>query len=443
MKEPHFKLKDDTSDKETSIRLYVFHGQFPHRRFVYGLKESILPELWDSETQRPTKNKTLIKEYSKHLPTIDNDLRKITGHIDKIKMAVTDYFELARIHQTAITPDSLKQHLDSLFNIKSQPIASGLNATPAKKETLNHYLDRYIKELEAGIRLIDGKQYVEGSIKNYKTFKSQFDLYQKAHGLVNFEDVTLDFYNAFVRFLNRKDYRINTIGKHISRLKAIMRAALNEGLHANTEFERKEFKIFQVPTDEIYLDDAEIQKIESVDLSDHPHLDLYRDIFLIGCYTAQRISDYNLISPHNIISLKSGAKAISLHQKKQKEKVIIPIKKKLAAILEKYEYQPPRVQDQKLNEHIKTICKIAKINTLIEIEEIIGGKKVKTVKPKYEMVSSHTARRTGATNMYIAGLDTISAMKITGHTKESTFLKYIYVSKEQNAEKLSQHVYFQ
>lgn len=436
MKEPHFKLKDSKAEKETSIRLYVFHGQFPHRRFVYGLKASILPELWDSEAQRPTKSKALIKEYRKHLPTIENDLLKTTGHIEKVKTAVKDYFELARIHQTAITPDSLKQHLDNLFNIKTLPNIR------VKKESLNQYIDRYIKELEAGQRLKDGNQFAEGSIKNYKTFKSQFDLYQKSNGKVNFEDVTFEFYNSFVRFLNGKDYRINTIGKHISRLKAIMKSALNEGLHTNKEFERKEFKIFQVATDEIYLDDAEIKTIENVDLTEKPHLDLYRDIFLIGCYTAQRISDYNRINPHNIITLKSGAKAISLHQKKQKEKVIIPIKKELAAILKKYDYQPPRVQDQKLNDHIKTICEIAKINTPTEIEEIIGGKKVKTVKPKYEMVSSHTARRTGATNMYNAGIPTIAIMKITGHKKESTFLSYIKVTKEQSAEKLSLHEYF-
>ena len=112
------------------------------------------------------------------------------------------------------------------------------------------------------------------------------------------------------------------------------------------------------------------------------------------------------------------------------------------AILKKYGYEPPRVHDQKLNENIKTICNIAKINTPTEIEEIIGGKKVKTVKPKYEMVASHTARRTGATLMYKAGVPTIAIMKITGHKKESTFLKYIKVSKEETAEKLSSHKYF-
>ena len=437
MKEPIFKLKDEKSETETSIRLHAHHPNFPHRRFIYGFKTFILPELWDSKTQRPTKDKAIIKAYKQHSPTIENDLLSTARQIEKVSMAVKDYFGLAEINKTEITADGLRIYLDEQFDKRSEPVAPTV-----KKETLNEYLIRYIKELEAGIRLNNGNHFVEGSIKNYKTFQAQFDLYQKDNGKKNFEDITIDFHNSFIRFLNGKKYRTNTVGKHIARAKAIMRAALSEGLHNNTDFERKEFKIFQVATDEIYLDEKELKTIEKVNLSEKPHLELYRDIFLIGCYTAQRISDYNKISPHNIITLKTGGKAISLHQKKQKEIVIIPIKKELEAILKKYDYSPPRVHDQKLNENIKTICKIAKINTPTEIEEIIGGKKVKTVKPKYEMVASHTARRTGATLMYNAGIPTIAIMKITGHKKESTFLKYIKVTKEETAEKLSTHKYF-
>jgi integrase len=431
-----FILKNPKAEQETAIRLDAHHPNFPGRRFRYGTGKSILPALWDENTKLPTKEKKLIKEYEKHIPTIANDLENITRKLNDISLAVENFFTVAEIEKTKITTDTLKNYLDEQFRKKVTPVIQ------LKKENLNEYLSRYIKELEAGIRLNNGNHFVEGSIKNYKTFQAQFDLYQKDNGKMSFEDITIDFYNSFIRFLNGKKYRTNTVGKHIARAKAIMRAALSEGLHTNTDFERKEFKIFQVATDEIYLDEKELKTIEKVNLSEKPHLELYRDIFLIGCYTAQRISDYNKISPHNIITLKTGGKAISLHQKKQKEIVIIPIKKELEAILKKYDYSPPRVQDQKLNENIKTICKIAKINTPTEIEEIIGGKKVKTVMPKYAMVASHTARRTGATLMYNAGIPTIAIMKITGHKKESTFLKYIKVTKEETAEKLSAHEYF-
>ncbi|HLP49584.1 MAG TPA: phage integrase SAM-like domain-containing protein, partial [Chitinophagales bacterium] len=314
MKEPIFKLKEEKADIETSIRLHAHHPNFPHRRFIYGFKELILPELWDNTTQRPTKDKAIIKAYKNHNPTIENDLLNTTRQIEKVSAAVKDYFGLAEINKTEITAEGLRNYLDEQFDKRSAI------SPKVKKETLNEYLNRYIEEIEAGIRLNGGNHYVEGSIKNYKTFKAQFALYQKENGKVNFEDITLDFYNGFVRFLNSKSYRANTIGKHIARVKAIMRAAFAEGLHTNKDFERKEFKILQVSTDEIYLDEKELKAIQTVDLSKKPHLDLYRDIFLIGCYTAQRVSDYNKISPHNITTLKTGAKAITLHQKKQKEK---------------------------------------------------------------------------------------------------------------------------
>ncbi len=61
---------------------------------------------------------------------------------------------------------------------------------------------------------------------------------------------------------------------------------------------------------------------------------------------------------------------------------------------------------------------------------------------KYELVCTHTARRSFATNAYKAGVPTIAIMKITGHTQESTFLRYIKVSAEENAEMLAKHPFF-
>ncbi len=79
---------------------------------------------------------------------------------------------------------------------------------------------------------------------------------------------------------------------------------------------------------------------------------------------------------------------------------------------------------------------------MIETQITKGGKLIKNELPKYELIKTHTARRTGATNMYLAGIPTIDIMKITGHRTESEFLKYIKVSKQETATKLSSHPYF-
>ena len=58
---------------------------------------------------------------------------------------------------------------------------------------------------------------------------------------------------------------------------------------------------------------------------------------------------------------------------------------------------------------------------------------------KTRQMKTHTARRSGATNMYLAGIPTIAIMKITGHRE---FMKYIKITEEQTALELMSHPYF-
>ena len=85
---------------------------------------------------------------------------------------------------------------------------------------------------------------------------------------------------------------------------------------------------------------------------------------------------------------------------------------------------------------------MAGIDELTVVEEIKGGVKKRRTVPKYELIQSHTARRTGITNMYLANIPSIDIMKISGHKKESNFLKYVRLSKDETANKLAAHPYF-
>ena len=85
---------------------------------------------------------------------------------------------------------------------------------------------------------------------------------------------------------------------------------------------------------------------------------------------------------------------------------------------------------------------MAGINELIETKKVRGGKTIVEVVPKYKLITTHTARKSGATNMYLAGIPSIDIMKLTGHTTEVSFLKYIKVTKQETAVSLSNHPYF-
>ena len=56
--------------------------------------------------------------------------------------------------------------------------------------------------------------------------------------------------------------------------------------------------------------------------------------------------------------------------------------------------------------------------------------------PKNELIKTHTARRTGATLMYLAGMDIYDIMKITGHTSPAVLKKYIRADELQVVDKI-------
>lgn len=310
-------------------------------------------------------------------------------------------------------------------------------------ETLNSYITKYLNQAERGERLtVSKKAFSPHTLKSYKSFKSLFEEYQKQRNrILNFDDITIEFYDDFVNYFYEKKYSPNSVGKLIKILKIIMRQAREEGHHRNGDFEQKRFKVITVPTHEIYLTEEELNKLFKLDLSDRKHLELARDIFLVGCYTAQRFSDYSRIRP-SFIKESGGNKVIELIQQKTGERVVIPCRPELIPLLNRIGENPPPIWEQKVNNYIKEVAKEAKINEVITRETVKGGMKVSTKVLKHKLIMTHTARRTGCTLMYLSGEPTIDIMKISGHKTETEFLKYIRVSQEETAQRLASRPFF-
>ena len=114
----------------------------------------------------------------------------------------------------------------------------------------------------------------------------------------------------------------------------------------------------------------------------------------------------------------------------------------MQAILDKYENRLPKAYEQKVNKYIKEIASEAGIVDMVEVSYVENGEKKSHLVEKCELVKTHTARRSGATNMYLAGIPTIAIMKITGHKTEKEFMKYIKITEEQTAMELMNHPYF-
>jgi integrase len=186
------------------------------------------------------------------------------------------------------------------------------------------------------------------------------------------------------------------------------------------------------------LNELELQKIKTCILPT-TRLDNVRDIFLIACYTGLRISDYSKIIQKNIIH---DGKILKVLTEKTNEEVFIPLNSHVKLLLAKYNHSIKMISQQRFNEYLKEVCELAKINEAITFYQTRGDERVQITLPKYKLVTSHTARRSFATNAFKAGLPTISIMKITGHKTERSFLKYIKITKEENAKLIMKHSFF-
>lgn len=180
---------------------------------------------------------------------------------------------------------------------------------------------------------------------------------------------------------------------------------------------------------------------------------------MVGVWTAQRISDYNNIQKEDFDTLiknvmreeddpehpgekkawieKQEITFLNIRQKKTGAKVAIPCNSALKAILEKYDYQMPHLVDQVINRNIKDVAKEAGLTDLVEIETTKGGVPKKEKFEKWQLVHSHTARRTGATLMYLAGIDIYDIMKVTGHSSPKMLKKYIKADSLEVVRKLT------
>mgnify|MGYP003560518213 FL=1 len=161
-----------------------------------------------------------------------------------------------------------------------------------------------------------------------------------------------------------------------------------------------------------------------------------KDLFIIGCYTGLRRSDLNKLND-GIWNLDENGNTVSIIAEKTKKRVIIPLHPCVRAIYNKYHGVLPKLGDKhNSNEHLKNLGRLAGINEITAITENRGGKVTTLKHKKYDLIGFHTARRSFATNMFLAGKPTYAIMQLTGHTNERTFYKYVKATPEQIAKLL-------
>ena len=312
--------------------------------------------------------------------------------------------------------------------------------------SLNAYMALYQEQAEQGIRKTQkGTAFSPGTLKSVRLARRQFEMFQVKSGRVyDFNDIDYGLRTMFLSYLyGEKKYNVNTAAKCINTLVTILGAAEAEGYHTNMKCLSRQFRAKRMDVDNIYLTKEELNAMMEADISHMTKLyEVARDIFMVGVYTAQRVSDYNNIAPENILVHPDGSAVIRVRQKKTGTWVSIPVKDELMSILVKYDYRLPHVTEQLINLYIKDVARVAGIDEPVTVENTAGGRVTLQTRPKYELVQSHTARRTGATLMYLAGMDVFNICMMTGHSSIAMLKKYIKAGDLERARTISNDAAF-
>ena len=164
-----------------------------------------------------------------------------------------------------------------------------------------------------------------------------------------------------------------------------------------------------------------------------------RDLFVVGCLTALRYSDYSTLTCDNF---QNGY--IVKRTKKTNIDVKVPAHDYVKEIFAKYHgHIPGNLCIQYVNKYLKTIMKEIGLNDIVTYSFTKGGKLVTVTKEKWELISSHTARRSAATNMYLTGrMKTLEIMRLTGHRTEQNFFRYIRLTNDDTARSISGDMFF-
>jgi integrase len=401
-----FILKEPESKAPTLVYLIY---RFNNQRLKYSTGQKILPKFWNFDKQRVKENRQF-PEYG-----------DFNAFLNNLEAKTHSAYRSMLIDGKSPSPDALRIALNEAIDRTEKTQRKDFVAF------MKHSIENSHRQI--------------GTLKHYRQTVSRIQDYN-AHSrtALTFEDITLTFYKSFIRFCTDKGYGINTIGGYIKNIKTFMGEAVDQKLTTNLEFRSRKFKKMSEESESIYLTLDEIARLRALDLSDDLRLDRVRDLFVVGCYTGLRFSDLVQINEKN---LSEGYSRLNIRMQKTGSRTTIPLNSFVREIITKYEGNlPTDISNQKMNDYLKEIGVLAELSSKVQLTFTKGGVREKETFYKHELITVHTARRSFATNAYLMDIPAISIMKITGHKTERSFMTYIKMSQEDNANKLISHPFF-
>lgn len=426
----NFYLDSRTDKKgDSPIRLSI---SISGARFITSTGYKIASTKWDSNRQQVKKGCSNAAGVS--YTTINAVLSKMVEHFSR--------FENECITKSQ-KPDSKTLKDEFALNFGRSKEAKG-------KRSLSFFdhMDMFVSEMG------NINQWADATRKKFVALKNHLHDFDKDISFGKCDEKGL---NAFVSFLREdKQMKNTTISKQLSLTKWFLRWATAKGYNDNIAFKTFAPKLKIAPKKVVFLDWGELMRVFNFDIPkngenvvltrsdgtqytkevhDSAAIAKTRDIFCFCCFTSLRYSDALNLKRSDI-----GGDSITITTIKTADTIKIELNKYAVSILKKYEnrkdlggYVFPSITNQRMNVYVKELCELCGINQLVTQTYYVGNKRNEESLPKYELIGTHTGRRTFICNALMLGIPAEIVMKWTGHSDYKSMKPYIDVTNQAKA----------
>jgi len=367
---------------------------------------------------------------------INNELRNIKDQMD----STFKFFEA--IDQIP-TPSQLQKKYEDRLNgsVPQKPAPEPKKERKPKEHDFFKVYDMFLKECG------EKNAWTEATFEKMEAMRQDLLTFKKN---IKFSDLTESTLTEFVAYMrdskvlktprkkkgDREDYdqedlvglKNSTIEKKLGYLRWFLNWATDRGYNTNLDYKKFRPTLKMTQRKVIYLTKEEIARVRDLELSEsQAYLDPIRDIFLFCCFSGLRHSDVNNLRRSDI-----KGDHIEVTTVKTADSISIELNKVTRDILEKYKDTPfkdnkalPNYTNQAMNRDIKELCKLAGINEEIRVTTYKGNVRTDKIQPKWELVGTHTGRRTFIVNALSLGITPNIVMKWTGHSDYKAMKPYI------------------
>lgn len=404
------------SDKERLTQIMLVTTVNKQRIRVY-IKQRVEPKYWDRTRQRCTTEQPMSTLARNRLMQVNRQLNKLETSVFQADIRLAEQGKY--LSQSAIRTIVEEKHA-----------ADDHSTTPISY--LYRQVDEYLKSLNRR-----GKRGISTTQKTYFTALKRLESFciKQKLSIKSFDDFDKKFFANFSEYLytctyqkgnERKLYTQNTVINTLKVIKNLLHRAYDNEMTDNNYFQKVQTILSSDASEQVYLQENEIRKLAKMNLT-LQHERNIRDMFVIACYTALRISDIKKLNEAIIQN-----RVISLYQTKTKDQVEIPILKEISTLIDYYkENSFPAINICKANETIKDLAKRCGINESISFKEHRGGSVTIKTLPKWKLISFHTARRSCITNLYKRGYPPNFIMTLSGHRSLQAFQRYMRASSKE------------